>query len=69
MLESSTFRGYGGEIKLAIGIHKNGQLAGVRVIQHSETPGLGDKFKLTNLTGCSPLIKSLISHYSSSAGK
>lgn len=45
MLESSTFRGYGGEIKLAIGIYKNGQLAGVRVINHSETPGLGDKIQ------------------------
>lgn len=43
MLETSTFRGYAGEIKLAIGIYENGQLAGVRVIHHSETPGLGDK--------------------------
>lgn len=45
MLESSTFRGYAGEIKLAIGIHENGQLAGVRVIHHNETPGLGDKIQ------------------------
>ena len=45
MLEASTFRGYGGEIKLAVGIHENGQLAGVRVIHHTETPGLGDKIQ------------------------
>ena len=45
MLESSTFLGYGGEIKLAIGIYENGQLAGVRVIHHNETPGLGDKIQ------------------------
>jgi electron transport complex protein RnfG len=45
MLETSTFQGYGGEIKLAVGIYKEGRLAGVRVIQHSETPGLGDKIQ------------------------
>ncbi len=45
MLETSSFRGYAGEIKLAIGIYENGQLAGVRVIRHTETPGLGDKIQ------------------------
>jgi len=45
MLEASTFRGYAGEIKLAIAIYENGQLAGVRVISHTETPGLGDKIQ------------------------
>jgi len=45
MLETSTYRGYGGEIKLAIGIKNNGQLAGVQVISHTETPGLGDKIQ------------------------
>lgn len=34
--------GYGGEIKLLVGIHYNGTLAGVRVVSHKETPGLGD---------------------------
>ena len=46
MLESSTFAGYGGEIKLAIGINENGKLAGVRIIHHNETPGLGDKIEI-----------------------
>jgi electron transport complex protein RnfG len=45
MLESSTFKGYAGEIKLAIGIFADGKVAGVRVIRHTETPGLGDKIQ------------------------
>lgn len=45
MLETSTFKGYAGEIKLAVGIFENGKVAGVRVIRHSETPGLGDKIQ------------------------
>ena len=49
MLETSTFKGYAGEIKLAVGIFENGQVAGVRVIRHTETPGLGDKIQ-TNKT-------------------
>jgi len=35
--------GYSGKIKLLVGIYADGSLAGVRVIQHKETPGLGDK--------------------------
>ena len=34
--------GYGGAIKLLVGIRYNGELAGVRVLSHKETPGLGD---------------------------
>jgi len=34
--------GYAGAIKLLVGIRANGTLAGVRVISHKETPGLGD---------------------------
>jgi len=43
IIEASTFNGYSGEIKLAIGILKNGTIAGVRVLKQTETPGLGDK--------------------------
>lgn len=43
MLQTSTFKGYSGEIKLAVGILADGSVAGVRVIRHTETPGLGDK--------------------------
>lgn len=35
--------GYSGKIKLLVGIYHDASLAGVRVINHKETPGLGDK--------------------------
>ncbi len=38
--------GYSGDIKLITGINMDGTLAGVRVLTHSETPGLGDKVEL-----------------------
>ncbi len=34
--------GYNGDIRLLVGVNVNGTLAGVRVISHKETPGLGD---------------------------
>lgn len=34
--------GYNGNIKMLVGIYYDGTLAGVRVISHRETPGLGD---------------------------
>ncbi len=34
--------GYNGTIKLLVGINYDGSLAGVRVVNHRETPGLGD---------------------------
>lgn len=34
--------GYSGKIKLLVAIEENGQLAGVRVLTHKETAGLGD---------------------------
>ncbi|RLG57231.1 MAG: electron transporter RnfG [Hadesarchaea archaeon] len=36
-------RGFGGKIKAAIGIRLDGTIQRVRVISHSETPGLGSK--------------------------
>ncbi len=38
--------GYSGEIKLLIGIKADGSLAGVRIVHHKETPGLGDQIEL-----------------------
>jgi electron transport complex protein RnfG len=35
--------GYNGPIRLIVGIRLDGSLAGVRVLSHKETPGLGDK--------------------------
>lgn len=34
--------GYSGNIKLLVGIYYDGRIAGVRVVSHKETPGLGD---------------------------
>jgi electron transport complex protein RnfG len=34
--------GYNGNIRLLVAINLDGTLAGVRVVQHRETPGLGD---------------------------
>ncbi|MEQ1602555.1 MAG: electron transport complex subunit RsxG [Methylophilaceae bacterium] len=42
VLEAIAPDGYSGEIKLLIAIRHDGSLAGVRVLAHKETPGLGD---------------------------
>ena len=39
--------GYAGPISLVMGIAKNGEILGVRVIAHVETPGLGDKIEIS----------------------
>ncbi len=39
--------GYNGPIQLLIGVYANGHLAGVRVVKHRETPGLGDAVSIT----------------------
>ena len=38
--------GYSGNIDMIIGIGRNGDILGVRVIAHAETPGLGDKIEI-----------------------
>ena len=42
IIESIAPDGYNGNIYLLVAIRYNGELAGVRVINHKETPGLGD---------------------------
>lgn len=53
VLESIAPDGYSGNIYLIIGILANGEVAGVRVVSHKETPGLGDYIDLPK----SPWIK------------
>jgi electron transport complex protein RnfG len=36
-------RGYGGEIQVLMAVDSEGTTLGVRVLKHTETPGLGDK--------------------------
>jgi electron transport complex protein RnfG len=58
--------GYGGRIRLLVAVKVNGEVAGVRVVTHNETPGLGDYidasrsdwirvFEGTSLTGIPPM--------------
>lgn len=42
VLEAVAPDGYSGRISLIIAIHADGTLGGVRVVEHKETPGLGD---------------------------
>ena len=51
--------GYGGEIRLMLGVAADGKVTGVRATAHKETPGLGDKINtaktdwITRFTGLS----------------
>ena len=45
ILSPITAIGYSGDIDILMGIYKNGEIAGVRVLKHKETPGLGDKIE------------------------
>ena len=38
-------KGYGGPIRLVMGVDRDGRVLGVRVTRHAETPGLGDKIE------------------------
>ncbi|MBI5890141.1 MAG: electron transport complex subunit RsxG [Nitrosomonadales bacterium] len=53
VLESIAPDGYSGRIRLILAVRANGELGGVRVVTHKETPGLGDYIELTK----SPWIK------------
>ncbi len=39
--------GYGGPMEILLGIDVKGRLLGVRVLSHTETPGLGDKIEVS----------------------
>ncbi|SDL57101.1 electron transport complex subunit RsxG [Pseudomonas indica] len=46
ILQATAPDGYSGAIRLLVGIQADGRLAGVRVLSHRETPGLGDRIEL-----------------------
>ncbi len=46
VLPLETSEGYGGPIVLMIGIAADGSITGVRVVEHSETPGLGSQIDI-----------------------
>ena len=45
---ASAPNGYNGPIDLLVGIYVDGTIAGVRVVKHRETPGLGDAVSTTH---------------------
>jgi len=42
-VETFSHNGFGGQIKLMVGLLPNGTIYDIAVIEHKETPGLGDK--------------------------
>ena len=44
-IETFTNRGFSGEIRLMVGILPDGTIHGIEVLEHRETPGLGDKIE------------------------
>ena len=46
IIPTVTSEGYSGDISMIVGINFDGSIAGVRVVEHRETPGLGDKVDL-----------------------
>lgn len=50
--------GFSGTIRFLVGVDTNGVITGVRIISHSETPGLGDKIELVK----SPWVKEFNQH-------
>jgi electron transport complex protein RnfG len=46
IIEATAPDGYSGDIKLLIAISTDGEILGVRVIAHKETPGLGDYIEI-----------------------
>lgn len=44
-VETFTNKGFGGTFKLMVGFKVNGEITRIEVLEHKETPGLGDKIK------------------------
>lgn len=50
VFRQSTNKGYNGNITFWLGVDTEGEILGVRIISHKETPGLGDKIE-TSVSG------------------
>jgi electron transport complex protein RnfG len=48
VISSIAPNGYNGPIQMLVGVYSDGRLAGVRVVKHRETPGLGDAVSTTH---------------------
>lgn len=47
IIKSTSHQGYSGDIQLLTALDINGAIIAVRILNHQETPGLGDKIELT----------------------
>jgi electron transport complex protein RnfG len=45
VIQAQTQQGYSPNMQILVGINIQGKVLGVRVLEHSETPGLGDKIE------------------------
>lgn len=45
VIDVTTPQGYSGDIRLLIAVDTTGEIIGVRVLEHRETPGLGDRIE------------------------
>ena len=48
-VETFSDQGFGGRIRLMVGLLPDGRIKDIEVIEHKETPGLGDKMDKTKL--------------------
>lgn len=46
ILEAVAPDGYSGKIRMVVAVRENGEVTGVRVVAHKETPGLGDYIEI-----------------------
>ena len=46
LLEAVAPDGYNGDIRMLVGVDARGRIIGVRVVEHRETPGLGDPIEI-----------------------
>lgn len=60
IVPATSAQGYGGAIRLIVGVDREGTITGVKVLEHHETPGLGDRIDsaksnwMAGFTGKSP---------------
>ena len=48
VIQNETYSAYNGLLKVLVGLRRNQTSSGVRVVQHRETPGLGDRIEPQN---------------------
>jgi len=44
-VQSTTHKGYSGDIVILVGVDTDGKILGIEILKHAETPGLGNKIE------------------------